>query len=176
MALEVKRTERDLIRVFAISRTPAAMTGAIKRSGKAQLATELLGHPIPENGFELFPVADLAGIGLTQYLADGYTVAPDQLGQARQKLEALDGYVMLVFSSAFDGQAIALIPDPDLTLIGTFGEAQADHSIQPLESDAALMQPSDTTTAPAPRKSPAGSLMVLGMIVLAGLVLYLALR
>ena len=178
MALRIQPNERGLIRVFAVNRPTTELNLAIKRHGKIGAAADLLGHPLAAEGAELFPAADLAGIGLSGYLAEGYAVTPEQLSPARAKLDALEGYVLLVFSAAFEGQAATLDPGPAVTLIGTFGEAQPDMAVRPMESEAA--QPytgtAQTPPAPDPAKTPKGSLLVLGLILIAGLVLWLALR
>lgn len=178
MDLLITPNEHGLIRVFAVNRVPAEVSSALKAQDKIALAADLLGHPIAQGGAEVFPVADLSSIGLSGYLADGYAVPEDQLKAARAKLDALEGYVLLVFSAAFEGQAVALSPGPELTLIGTFGEARPEMPSLPLESDAA--QPYTGTPSPTPPIPPkgraGGSLMIVGGIVLVALVLWLVLR
>lgn len=177
MDLQLPLNEHGLIRVFAVNRTAAELPLALKSQDKAALAAKLLGHDIADGGAELFPVSDLSGIGLSGYLAEGYTVPDDQLRDARAKLDALEGYVLLVFSTAFEGRPTTLTLGADLTLIGTFGEAQPDMAVRPLESEAAQPYsgtPSATPPAP-PKRRATGSLGVVGLFVLAALILWWAL-
>ncbi|MGB3247313.1 MAG: hypothetical protein WBB25_22490 [Sulfitobacter sp.] len=177
MTLIVAPNEQGLIRVFAVNRPASDVAQAIVASGAAGLAADLLKCEIAQSGLEFVAVADLAGIGLSGYLADGYAVPPDQLNAARSKLDALDGYVLLLFSSAFEGTGKTLAPGPDVTLIGTFGETQADMTARALKSEAAKAYsgtPRQTSVAPSGKRA-GGSLMVAATIVLAGLVLWWAL-
>jgi len=174
MDIHIPRNEHGLIRVFAISRPPVDITSTISRQGKAAVAENLLGHPLPEGEFELFPMADLSGVGLSGYLSEGYAVPADQIAKHRRKLDALDGYVLLVFSKAFDGAEITLSPGPDLTLIGTFGETQPDMTIGTIDSDAARAYsgvPQQTPASP-PKGASGSALVVVGLIVIAGLALW----
>ena len=177
MDLNIPPGEHRLIRVFAVNRPTAELAFALKSNDKAQLIADLLGHGIAQDGAELFPVSDLAGIGLCGYLAAGYAVPTEQLTNARPKLDALEGYVLLVFSAAFKGRAATLSPGSDLTLIDTFGETQPDMAVRPLDSEAA--QPfsgtSNATPAASPKSRASGSLVVAGLIVLAALLLWWAL-
>ncbi len=177
MAIEIARNESGLIRVFAVNRNPQELTQAFKEKDGASLVAELLGQSLPEGGYELFPVKDLTGVGLKGYLQEGYAVPREQLAAQRPRLDALEGYVLLVFSQAFEGKAATLKPGPDLTLIGTFGEAQPDMSTIPLESEAAQVgsSPDQQTTPPAPR-SGAGTLVAVMLVAMLFVVGVIALK
>ena len=130
--------ERGAIRVFAVNRAPLEMQVALSQQPKTDLARELLNAPdLNTIGTEIFPISDLDGVGLAGYLADGYAVPEDQLDADRTKLDALEGYVLLLFSNSFEGRGGRLEIGPDLTLIGTYGELQPDHSAEPLSSASA---------------------------------------
>jgi hypothetical protein len=174
MAIQIPRNEEGLIRIFSVSRPPLEITSEIAARDKAAIAAELVGRPLPEGEFELFPVADLSGVGLSGYLTDGYAVPADQITRHRSKLDALDGYVLLVFSKAFEGAEVTLTPGPDLTLIGTFGEAQPDMRSLPIDSEAAQAYsgvPRQTPATP-PSGASGSALIVIGLIVFLGLVLW----
>ena len=177
MSLTVTPNKQGLIRVFAVNRPATEMRQAIDAQSKDAIATELLGTTLPDNGFELFPAADLAGVGLAGYLSEGHTIPADQLAGARSKLDALDGYVLLVFSSAFNREGASLKPSADLTLIGTYGEAQPDMTTRQIDSEAAQPYTGMPQQAPAtpPKSHASGSLVVAALIVLAGLILWWAL-
>lgn len=166
-----------MIRVFAVNGSASDVTDDMNTRGKTALVAEALGTKIPKDGFELIALADLADIGLSGYLADGYAVPDAQLKDARSKLDALDGYVLLVFSAAFGGTETTLSPGAHLTLIGTFGETQPDMISLPLDAEAA--QPYTGTpharAATPPKKNASGSLVVAALVILAGLILWWAL-
>lgn len=163
--------EIGVIRVFAVNRAIPTMKRAIASTGKSAVAAELCGQPLTENGYEIFPVSDLTGVGLPTYLTDGFTVPADEIANDRGRLDALDGYVLIVFSSAFEGASASLTFGADLTLIGTYGEARAKMAATTIESSAAQPYTGTPRTPPAaPPKGPPGSAMVvLGLIVLLGL-------
>ena len=136
--ITIPKGERGMIRVFAVNRAPLEMQVALSRQPKADLARELLGDPhLNTIGTEIFPVKDLEGVGLAGYLADGYAVPDDQLEEDRARLEALEGYVLLLFSNSFAGRGAVFDVGSDLTLIGTYGEFQPDHSAEPMSSASA---------------------------------------
>ena len=178
MVLKIQRNERGLIHVIALNRAVVEVADAVKTQGKAAMVAELLGQTLPETGFELFPIADLAGVGLTGYLADGYAVEPEQLHSARVRLDRLDGYVLLVFSAAFEGRETTLITGPDLTLIGTYGEAMPDMTPRVLESDAAQAYSGTPRPSPAPppQRRATGARVVAVLIGIAALALWWTLR
>lgn len=136
-SIDIKHYERGTIRVFAISRPIADMARALKQMPKTALAQELLRQPVAADDMELFALTDLTGVGLQRYLAEGYDVDAQALRRDRARLEALDGYVLLVFSGIAAGGDVRLTPGPDLTLIGTYVEARAQHAAVPLPVEAA---------------------------------------
>lgn len=167
MSLSVATLETGVIRVFALNRPPEEITRDLKTRGAERIAGDLLDTKIASGGAEIVALADLTGVGLSGYLADGYAVPAEQLSEMRRKLDALDGYAMLVFSSAFDGRAATLTPGPDATLIGTFGEALPDNTPTALKAESAAPytgQPGVPRTTPASGKG--GSLMVGILVVL----------
>ncbi len=136
-AITIPANERGVVRVFALSMTDVEAS-ALKDNPKAVagvLGTEAL--PNLEH-IELFPVSDLDGVGLLAYLHDGAGVPQEQLAPDRVKLDRLGGWVMVVFSLAFEDRADVLKPDAALTLIGTYGALRTDYSADAdLTSDAA---------------------------------------
>jgi hypothetical protein len=166
--IDIPAHEHGCTRLFAINRPAQDMSRALKTGTRAGLAQELLGQPVTEDKVEIFPLADLAGVGLPGYLREGHAVPSDQIARDHGKLDALDGYVMLVRSGAFGDNGVTLTPSKDVTLIGTYGEVEADMSVTPMESAAA--QPytgAPAETAPiAPRSGASGTLIVLGLVLL----------
>ncbi|MGC3938273.1 hypothetical protein ACOTTU_10745 [Roseobacter sp. EG26] len=166
-SIEIKPAESGVIRVFAINMAPAEVAGALKTLPKADLARQLLGSPhLNTASVEIFPVADLTGVGLSAYLRDGYAVDDEALTADRGKLEALEGYVLLLFSSSFAGAPAVLTPSADLTLIGSYTEPKPARRSVDLSTDSAKPYSGTPATQPATKRGPAGSVMVVLTIIL----------
>jgi len=155
--VRIAKTEQGVIRVFAISRPFEDMARALRQQPATALASALLGHPVSDNDFELFAIADLAGVGLPRYLTDGYDVDPDALRKDRARLEALDGYVLLLHSRVAHAGDVVLSPTAELTLIGTYTEPAPDHIAPPLAVEAAMPYSGARAAPVAPRRSRIGS-------------------
>ncbi len=128
-------------------------------------------------GVEVFGVADLGDLGLAGYLRDGIDAQEVDLTRDRAKLAALDGWVMLLHSSALEGESTVLRLQPELTLIGTYSPHMMDK--MPVEITSEAAQPytgaPNITPPKAPNASKGGSLVVLGLAVMAALLLWWAL-
>lgn len=132
--IDIPRDERGVVRVFALSMTPAeakALRANIPAdpddTDTPDPQTALLGATYLDSDFtEIFPLSNLEGLGLVGYLEQGNGVDPAQLAPDARKLAALEGWVFLVFSSAFGGFAQTLSPGPELTLIGAYSEVPRD--------------------------------------------------
>lgn len=171
MSVQIAALETGVIRVFALNQSPDQMTDDLRVRSAEDITSALLGTPIAKGGAEIVALRDLASLGLSGYLADGYAVPDDQLIGMRRKLDALDGYALLVFSSAFDGKAVTLAPGPDATLIGTFGEAQADNTVTQIESDSAAPYTGAHEAPKTPSENSRAGSLVVGAIALLLLVI-----
>lgn len=174
-SIEIKANERGAIRVFAINRAAQDIAEALKTQPKADLARDLLKSPHLDTGStEIFPIADLTGVGLSAYLTDGYAVEEPAIAADRSKLDALDGYVMLLFSDSFKGAEMTLSPGDAVTLIGTYAEYRPTNTGLAIDTDSAKPYSGAAgMTPPTPARGPAGSAMVVAaMIVLLGLGLW----
>ena len=163
--------EHGTTRVFSLS-MPAAEARALKDDPERQ-KTLLGAQDIDPQGIEVFAVEDLGGIGLAGYLREGADVPEADLARDRARLAALDGWVMLVHSLALPDTGTTLDPDPSLTLIGTYRQADAETSRVDLEAAAA--QPYTGTAnpaSPAVVRSSSGSAVIAVVAVLALLVLW----
>ncbi len=172
--LNIPKGEHGQIRLFAVNRPTEAMARDLHSAEKPAVTADLLGFAPPPGTAELFPVSDLTGVGLPRYLTDGYAVTVSEIARDRSRLDALDGYVLLLFSSAFEGREKTLEIGPDLTLIGTYGEEQPAMVAPPLMSDAAQPYtgaPNLTARTP-PRGKAGGALITVAIIVLIGLFLW----
>jgi hypothetical protein len=103
---------------------------------------------------EIFDLADLAGLGLSSYLATGNAIPEAQLAPDRARLDALQGPVLILFAAAFANRPVTLHPDPRLTLIGSYAEEIPPVEFEPLPDAGAkgsLGQPrSDALTSGHP--------------------------
>lgn len=166
--IDVPRNELGMTRIFALSMS-AEDAKALKEDPDRQKALLGLDRLNPA-GTEVFAVSDLGELGLAGYLREGIDADEAAVRRDSARLAALDGWVMLVHSSAFGGQAATLKPGAELTLIGTYAQARDDKPAIDLQSEAA--QPYTGTGAgpieqtPAQRRS--GSLVV-GVLALLGL-------
>ena len=170
--------EQGLVRVFSVSRPVPEIDAALKARTRVALAGDWLGRKVSESGVELFPVSDLSGLGLWHYLREGQAIPEAELAGDRARLDALDGYVLILFSSAFGGVAARLEPDPSLTLIGTYREERAIMSAPPIATESALPQPGGAELAPiaTPRGKAGSALVGLALATLVVLAIVWALR
>ncbi|WP_374642724.1 hypothetical protein [Tabrizicola sp.] len=164
-SLAIPAHERHGIRVFAAALSPEAM-----RRDKAGLVAALFDDPdLDPAHVELFDTADLAGVGLAGYLAEGLGVSDAALAPDRARLEAVMGPVLILHSRALHGRAVTLTPDPRLTLIASYAEERPPVHFEPLPSAAAK----GSLTAPGPSAPPArlprGALALGAALLLAGL-------
>lgn len=172
--IDIPRNETGVVRVFAVNRPMSEMTSLLKTQEKVEVAGALLNRDVTERDVELFPVSDLTGVGLPSYLSDGYAIPETQILKDHGRLSALDGYVLLLFSSAFDGEEERLEPSSDLTLIGTYGEAQPDMTAIPLTSDAAAPYtgiPTGAPVVPPEGRGASMTLVTIAIVILIGLAL-----
>lgn len=169
--ITIPHHESGVVRVFAISRPMSTMARLLKQQPKAALASDLLAHDVTSDMIELFALSDLTGVGLSRYLADGYDIAPDALRADHLRLEGLDGYVLLLFSTIAGGATVSLRPHADLTLVGTYAEPKAMHAVQPIPSEAAKPYSGTSDSPIAPNRSRVGSaLTVIGALMIAFLI------
>ena len=152
--LDVKAHEAGVIRVFALSMTEAE---AIALKDDANAISAALGTDVDSEHVEIFPISDLEGIGITGYLTEGNGVPPEDLAPDRTKLDRLGGWVMIVFSRAFQDRAATLSLIPALTLIGTYGMPTTDwRTTETIASDAAKPFTAPPTTV---KKRPSDAAM-----------------
>ncbi|SFR14900.1 hypothetical protein [Poseidonocella sedimentorum] len=122
--LEIPALEAGVVRVFSLSMDEAE-AAALK--GDAARLEAALGAPVEDPKWvEVLAVADLEGLGLAGYLAEGQGIAPETLAPDRARLNALEGHVMLVMSPAFGGAPVSLAPASAVTLVGVYSETRPE--------------------------------------------------
>ncbi|WP_300036613.1 hypothetical protein [uncultured Roseobacter sp.] len=160
--ITVPAGEAATIRVFAVNRPVDTIRADLAHMPVSDLARDLLGDPhLNTASTEIFPAADLAGVGLASYLSEGYAVSENDLTPDRAKLDALEGYILLLFSDSFAGAAATLKPGSDVALIGSYAEFRPGYSSGSLTADSAMPYTGVPGVVPmAPAKGAAGSIMV----------------
>ena len=113
--MNVKAGEHGVVRVFTTDLEPegdAAIT--------AQNVQRLLGPDVSLDGrkVEVFPARMIEAMGLTGYLTEGYGVKSEALAGKAAALNALKGLIILIPSSAFDGQDRHDGPQPGAEIRG----------------------------------------------------------
>ncbi len=145
------------VHVFQAALTPEEM-----QRDKERLAPALLGDPDLDPGYvELFDVADLSDIGLAGYLAEGLGVPDAALAADRQRLQAVQGPVLILLSKALHGREVTLALDPRLTLIGTYREDRSPVHFEPLPTAA-----TEGVLTPPPQPTPPPQRPTLGFLLL----------
>lgn len=174
--LEVAKGEWGVTRVFALDLAPdaARRAGTGEINGAGGLAGMLGVDALDHSRVEVFMPEDLGGLGLGNYLVEGYGVAPGDADAQRPALEGHGGPVAVIASAAFAGQAATLDPRPPIRLLATFREAAAVPPMDPIRSDAAK----GTTRASRPRArerraAPARGWLVAGAVAAAAAIVLL---
>ncbi|MEM9973066.1 MAG: hypothetical protein AAF771_02725 [Pseudomonadota bacterium] len=173
--LEVAKGEWGVTRVFSLDIAPeVALRAAAGAGDEAGLLADLLGVNVLDLGrVEVFVADDLGDLSVSQYLVEGYGIAPDAVNAKRQMLDALNGPIAIVASAAFGGRAAMLTPQAPLILVATFREPAAVPSMDAIPSAAAagtLRSPSHeapaSTFVGAPRWLVIGCLLAAVAVVL----------
>lgn len=121
---------------------------------------EWLGTEVDTSAIELFPVRDVASMGLSAYLREAFSVSEAELSEISPALAQLDGHVLLIPESALTG---TLSLGPELSLIGAPAVDAVDHVARDLPKADVGPQ------SPPPTKPPMSQARVSGMVALAAL-------
>lgn len=173
MKLPIPAHDRDGVRVFA-----ARLSVDDLQRDKTRLAFDLLGDTDLDPAFiEIFDLADLTGVGLSGYLAEGLGVPEAALQPDRARLDAIKGPVLILLSKALHGRKVVLTLDPRLTLVATFAEERAPVHFEPLPNAATqgTLTPELSPGRTPQRPGSAFLLLGLALVVTAAIALWLAL-
>lgn len=175
------------IDVFAVDLPADAAARLMQRQGGTDdpqaawpLRAALGADFLDPKGIELVAVKDLAGLGVSGYLAEGLGAEPRGIAANKDRLLALTGQVAILRGVAYGGVAQTLVPHAPLTHIATLHEVAAPPPGPPLTSDSAepsMPDPEEDETADL---SPEGSgtpipVVIGGLIAAAAIVLALGL-
>ena len=170
---QVTEHEHGLIRLFT-----TAMEPQVDAAITVQNVHRLLGANIeidPEKT-QVFPSQVIEGIGLSHYLIDAHGIRKEDLAGKSAALDALEGLIVIIPSSAFMTKPQTLDPNPALRFIGTFRETKGQ-GVRPMptpDTAKGQTQPPETTFDPAPRARHYSWTVALGaLLIAAALVLYL---
>ncbi len=163
MKLDIPANESGVVRVFSLSMSEEqaqALKANSDGNGGSSLQELALGAAsLNPAHVEVFPLSDLGDMALADYLLQGPGVQPAMVEPDRFKLSALEGWVLVVYSSAFKGFAQSLNPSAQLTLVGTYAQEGVDLSA-PLDLSTPSALPKEVEPdAPAPKKRPSDAAM-----------------
>ncbi len=96
-----------------------------------ELTALLPGAPVRPADVQVFDMADLVGVGLATFLIDGNGAVEAQIEADRARLDALQGFVLIVHGPA------PTPVDPRLTLIGRYAEDRTPVKFEPLPNASA---------------------------------------
>lgn len=119
-----------------------------------------LGVPVATDAIELFPVADLAPLTLTDYLRDAFDVPEKILSPHAARLSALDGHVLLIPDAALSGEPV---DSAQVTAIASLPITGANQS----QAAVPKMPEPDRTLDPA--RKPMSDARMSGMVAMAAL-------
>ncbi|SLN51418.1 hypothetical protein [Ruegeria meonggei] len=163
--LTVAPHERGVLRLFSLD----MRTEEAKFLREPGAADQILGvSGLDPAQIDVFPVSDLEELGLFGYLNDGCGVSADQLN--RTMLEAIEGWVMVLRSAAFDGQGADLKPDPRVHLVGLYTEETTNWTGGKIETESAkpFSAPQTLPEGPKPRRIGSAVLALVILLVVGG--------
>ncbi|WP_323784801.1 hypothetical protein [Thalassovita sp.] len=141
-SLDVDQVERDRLQKILQVAEPGLAAGRL---------ADLLGvAAVDATRIEIFPVEDLSGFGLFNYLIKANGLPEAALDHDRTRIEALDGTVMILYSRAFHNQHVTLAPAAHVRLIGAWDEQPPELEFTPLRSRAAFGSGGEMAAGPPP--------------------------
>ena len=142
MTIDIPANDHGQIRVFATDQP--LPQGVIDRDADA-LAL-LFGAEVDPTYVDVVRIADLNGMALTRYIAEGYDLPADPFGAGA--LDAATGTVLLLLSRATEGRAVTLTPAAGLRHVATLSREVELTRHEPLPSGGAA---GVTGQTPAPK-------------------------
>ena len=120
--LVVRPNEIGIVRVFTTDLEPEG-DAAITPANVAKLLGQKL--DLDAKKIEVFPARIIEGLGLPEYLEEGYGIPAEAMAAKLAVLNALTGLIILIPSSACRGQSVTLEPNAALRFVGAFEEEKA---------------------------------------------------
>lgn len=146
--------EHGLVRVFLAS---YQLDMEIGHNGTYDMVCEALGiEKIGHSDVQQVRKTALDGVSLSQFLMDAYDIEPLEIAPIAKELDALDGLVLVIRSSAFLDRPVTLKPNDHAKLIATLREPDTSASVTlPLMSKNA----EGVLTSPPAKKTPSDAAM-----------------
>ncbi len=164
--MTVRADEHGAVRVFATDREEA-----ITRDGMGHL----IGADVDTERVEVIDTKDIAALGLATYLAEGYGIRDEDLDDGAEALNAIDGCVALIPTSAFKEKEATLSPSPPLRFVGIYLEAEGARPRAMAETQSSRMLP-ELEPAPEPDPTPpvkrSYAIILVALLLSAALVLW----
>lgn len=150
----VSKTEHGLVRVFKAS---YHLDMEISHAGTYDMLCDALGiERIGYDDVQQVGTIGLDGMPLSQFLITAYEVDPAEIAPKTAELDALEGMILLIRSSAFLDRPVTLKTDGHAKLIATLSEPNATSQITvPLMSKMA----EGVLEAPPAKKKPSDAAM-----------------
>lgn len=167
---DIKAGERGVVRLFRIDLPKEAIAGFAEEdslSGRWPLKAALGVEDINPRFVDVVAIRDLDEMGLTGYMTEGLGVSEDGIAPHRARLEALEGYVLVVLSGAFKGLAVTLLPRAPLRWIGTFFEERPEVKFETLPSESS--RPAPAEKKPSSNAAMSGRVATLALLVIFGI-------
>lgn len=134
-ALSVRKDETGVVRLFRLDMPPEQ--ARFLQAEPAALADKLGVTSLDPDQADVVRIDDLDDLGLAGYLTEGIGVADAAIASDRAMLDALRGYVLVLLSRAFGGQATEIRPGDGVTLLRTYGQVPIDRTGGPIEAESA---------------------------------------
>lgn len=125
--LTIPAHEAGTVRVFAMDASdPALATILPPHPLEAGHLARLLGvESLREGDVERIAIRDLGDYTLSEFLRIGHDTRSSDLAPHAADLDALQGHVVLIHSTAFSGKSATLSPAPGLRLVATLRRNEA---------------------------------------------------
>ncbi len=174
--LSVSPHEYGTVRVFTSALDPEDASAITPQN-----VHRLLGEDVTlvAEKVEVVPTRALDGLGLTDYLSEGYGVADKDLDGRRAQLDAVSGLVVLLPASAFGGREQNLDPHPSMRFLGVFREEVSEPPLrmpQPESAKGTLASGTGSSRATATRGRRGSWIMALGALIVAAALALLMVR
>jgi hypothetical protein len=145
--LDVTAHETGVVRLFQLDLPEDEIRGFVEKGwypgddgGEAEhwpLREALGAEYLKVDHVEVFPVGDVAALGLSTYMTEGLGMPDAEIAADKSRIDAVRGHVVVVTSAAFGGVAQRLDPHPPLHLIGTYRETPPAPVIGTIETASA---------------------------------------
>ncbi|MHA6263338.1 hypothetical protein ACXYMO_09060 [Arenibacterium sp. CAU 1754] len=159
-ALTVSAREHGIVRLFHLNTSPEQ--ARFLQQENAAVADILGLDQVDPDYAEVFALSDLEELGLPGYLIEGCGIPADVIAADRERLGALTGWVLVLFSKAFGGRDVRLTPAEGVDLVAQYSETPTDWTATPIKTESA--KPGSGPTRIAPRQARADARRIGGTI------------